>query len=274
MTNDGKKTLAEHKEYIEKMARLSFFFARRLKDKNPETPLSDLLRDRTPLLYHGLNYPDYLTKWNNPDCQRILKKADELSNLPAPEFEERMFAEIKDLAMERAERFYPESVGIDNVPWGKDSPHSLKLDPPDPKGKRALNWCNFHIANAVAPRSIYDDPRYLPECFMEIMARGEKEYGFDTLCTGTWLDDVPRWLALFPQEWIDNLSPRRDTTGWTFGNWGQLVTARGTFNDKAGQYARENLTLRYKCRSSHCSFAAMRKHLEELLKTTHHGSHG
>ena len=33
-------------------------------------------------------------------------------DLPASEFEGQMFAEIRELAMERAERFYPKRVGI------------------------------------------------------------------------------------------------------------------------------------------------------------------
>lgn len=263
---DSHKSLAEHKDYIEQMARLSFFLARQLKEQNQEQTAGELLRDRTPLFFHTLHYLDYQTKWANQDCLRIMQKANELANLPAAEFEAQMYAEIKDLAMERAECFYPTSVGVKLPPWGQESPGSLKIDPPDPSGKRAPHWGNFHIANALAPRSIYDDPRHLPECFLEIMARGEKEYGFDTLCTGTWLNDTPRWLALFPPEWIENLSPGSDRTGWHFGGWGQLVTKRGTFNEQAGQYVREHLKPKYRARSSHCSFAALRRHLEGFLK--------
>ena len=69
-------------------------------------------------------------------------------------------------------------------------------------------------------------PLHLPVCFMELMDRGEKEYGYDTLTTGTWLNDTPRWLAMFPEEWINNLSGSDDGFGWHF-----VVTARGTFNE-------------------------------------------
>ena len=256
-----RKTLEEHKVYVEQLARISFFVARRLKDQAPGTPLSELIRKHTPLFFHALNFADYETRWNNPSCVRIAAKADELDDLLAPEFEERMYAEIRELAMERAERFFAKSVGL----WLPQDWNAGSLKYETPQKSMPPHYCCFHIANALAPRSIYDDPRHLPECFLDIMARGEKEYGFDTLCTGTWLDDVPRWLALFPQEWIDNLSAGADRTGWHFGYWGQMVTGRGTFNDKAGQYVRENLKPKYKCRGSHCSFAAMRKHLEELL---------
>ena len=150
--------------------------------------------------------------------------------------------------------------------WPPDwNVRSLKYDPPDPKGKLQPNWCCFHIANALAPRSIYSDPRHLPECFLELMERSAAEHGYDTLYTGSWLNDHPRWLELFPEEWRLNLSPGKDRTGWSFGNWGQLVTARGTFNLKAGAYARAHVALKYKSRSAHCSFTAMREHLINYL---------
>ncbi len=266
MSEPTIKTLDEHREYVEKMARLSFFFARRLKDKMPESPAGELVRDRTPLFFHTLNYRDYQTRWDNPDCRPIIARANELGGLPPAEFEERMFAYIRDLAMARADEFYPKSVGMPGYLPPAWNAGSLKYDPPNPK--LPPNWCCFHIANALSPRSIYDDPRHLPECFLQLMDRSAIEHGYDTLYTGTWLNDHPRWLALFPEEWRQNLSERKDLTGWNFGNWGQLVTSRGTFNDKAGQYAREHVTLKYKARSSHCAFDAMRSHLRGILSNS------
>ena len=171
-----------------------------------------------------------------------------------------MFAEVHGFAEERANRFYPESVGV-KLPesWNV---RSLKYDPP--KESLPPNYCNFHIANALAPRSMLHDPEHLPSCFLELMTRSEAEYGYDTLHTFTWLNDHPAWLALFPQEWHDNLGPRTETISWHFGYCGQLVNARGTFNEKAGQYVREHGELRYTSRGSHCSFHAMRQHLREL----------
>lgn len=258
MTALEKKTLLEHKEYIEQMCRISFFFARRwMMERSPKKTLGKVLRDHTPLFYHALHYLDYENKWNNSDCLEIIAKADKFQKLLPSEFEGCMWAEIKDLAMERADKFYQESVGM-RIPkdWNAGS---LKYDTPRPG--LPPNYCNFHIANAVAPKSIFDDPGYLPKCFIELMDRSEKEYGYDTLHTATWLDDTIRWLALFPQEWFDNLSPRTNDVSWNFGDWGQLVTASGTFNKNVGQYVRECGDLKYKCRSSHCSFTAMRKHL-------------
>ncbi len=262
MNRNLKKTVEEHCVFVEQIAKISFFLTAKFRDKIPDKTAGEILRDHTPLFYHALNYLDYKTKWDNPDCQRIMEKANELKDLPASEFEEAMYLAIKDFAMKRAKKCYPGSVGV-SLPEGWNA-GSLKYDPP--KDNLPEGHCCFHIANALAPRSIYDDPEHLPECFIELMNRSEKEYGYHTLYTGSWLNDTPRWLALFPAEWINNLSPGSNNIGWHFGYWGQLVTARGTFNEKAGQFVRNNLELKYKTRSSHCSFSAMRKHLANLYK--------
>ena len=261
MTKVVKKSLSAHKEYVEQMARVSFFFASKwLKSKMPEKNIGVLIREHTPLFYHALEYHDYASRWNIPECLEILAKADELQDLSPMKFENRMWLEIKDLAMKRAEEFYLQSVGV--TPPEDYNAGSLKYDPP--ADNRPANYCNFHIANAISPKSIFEDPAYLPECFMQLMDKSEKEYGFDTLVTGTWLNDNPRWLKLFPQEWLDNLSPRTDNIGWSFGEWGQVVTARGTFNEKVGSDLRRTGKFKYKSRYSRCSFQAMRRHLDRL----------
>ncbi len=257
----SRKTLDEHKDYIEKLCRISFFYARYLKGRMPGESAGLLLRKRTPLFYHALNLKEYMEWEENPECLGIEARADGMADLPVEEFEERMYSQIREIAMERAEKFYPESVGMKVAPdWNV---RSLKYDPP--KENLPRSWCNFHIANWTAPKSFFDDPGHLPGCFLELMDRSEKEYGYDTLHTGTWLNENPRWLALFPEEWHENLSPRSELPSWNFGDWGQMATARGTFNCKAGRYLREHGELRYGCRRAHCSFASMRKHLKKYL---------
>ncbi len=253
------KSLDEHCEYVEHLARVSFCFVRKwLAPKFPGRKLSELLRAHTPLLYHALNHPDN----ENPECRDILDKADELAALPPDEFEETIWNSLKDYARQRAELNYPDAVGV-KVPaaWNCGS---LKYDVPNPK--LANGWLIFHIANAVGPKSIFDDPEYLPLCFELLMKETEIKFGAGILFTSSWLNDREDWLSYFPQEWCDNLSPKPESSvpEWHFGWWGQLVTGRGTINPKAEQFVRENGYLKYACRSSHCSFENMRKHLKGI----------
>ena len=262
MTRTDVKSRDEHRDYIRSLARISFFFGYGWHQSHPDEGIADVIRNRTPLFHHALSLMRNEGE-SHPVWQALLSSAESAVSAArdADEFEQIMFAEVVDFADERADRFYPESVGV-KMPedWNV---RSLKYDPPV-KGLPP-NHCNFHIANALAPRSMLDDREHLPSCFLELMDRSEAEYGSDTLRTFTWLNDHPGWLAFFPQEWHDNLGPRDESVSWNFGYWGQLVNARGAFNDKLSRYVREHGELRYKPRASHCSFSAMREHLHGLL---------
>ena len=250
-----RKTFQEHCEFVEELSRLSFFFAFRLQVRLPELSLEEIIRRHTPFFHHEL---DLESRAQIPQFQVLNASC-------AEEFEEKMWNQIRPLALDRAARFYRSSIGM-AVPETYNA-GSLKYDPP--REGLPANYCNFHIANAVAPKSIFDDPDYLAECLLELIRKSSAEYGFDTLRTSTWLNDRDRFLAYFPQEWSDNrvLQPyyedQPDIPGWTLGNWGQLITARGTFNKKMGEYVREHLAMRYKTYISSCPFAKIKKHLEE-----------
>ena len=256
------KTLEEHRQYVEGFARLSFFFARKwLKAKFPEQPFGELLSRHTPLLYHGLNYPPAV--WpEDPECQDILRRAERLKELPPEEFENAMWDEIKELAAKRAELNYPNAVGVKApASWNCGS---LKYDVPG-EAARESGRVVFHIANAVGPRSIFEDPEYLPHCFLLLMTETEFRFGSRELSTSTWLNERQAFLNCFPPEWLDNMGPRPSeppVPPWSFGTWGQLVTRRGTINPQAEKFVRENGYLKYICRPSHCSFESMRKHLK------------
>jgi len=137
---------------------------------------------------------------------------------------------------------------------------SLKFDPPD---KDNPEVAFFHIANAVAPASIFDDPRYLPDCLRCVIRKLRETYdGVTTLSTGTWLNEVPRWIALFPDEWQAHLSERNTNIKWGFNFWGQFIRADGSFNERKAAQLRQTGQLPLLPRESHCSLDALEKHLE------------
>ena len=256
------KSLEEHVTYVEHLCRISFFFARRyLAERLPEVGMGDLLRKHTPLLYHGLNHREHQPKWESNQDMDILLQAEKLAQLQPEEFEEEMWSWLKPYARERAEINYPNAVGV------KAPPHwncgSLAYDPPREPGQTR---CGFHIANAVGPHSIFENPDYLPMCFQLLMTESELRFGFTELGTTTWLNDRPRWQALFPQEWLENMSPAEPNLipGWSVADWGQIIDGRGTVVPEKEQKVRDTGRLPYSRRSSHCSFKAMRQHLKKL----------
>ena len=256
------KTLEEHCQFIESWCRTSFFAGKKhFAPKKPEVAVGDIIRNCTPLLYHGLNYAP-ATWETNEECLAIIDKANKLADLSPEDFEEEMWRFIEKDAMIRAKKFYPDSVGVKGPASWKCG--SLTYDPPKPT--QPEGWVTFHIANAVGPQSIFDVKDYLPWCFMLLMKEAEIRFGAHELTTGTWLNENDRFLAYFPQEYLDNMSPRPEeppVPQWHFGWWGQMVSGRGTINTKVEAFVREKGYLPRNCRSSHCSIESMRKHLKE-----------
>lgn len=148
--------------------------------------------------------------------------------------------------------------------WGSDGKFvnyqcgSLKYDNPKPDKPYLIS---FHIGNAIAPKSIFDNKNYLKNCFFDLMNQTEEKFGATTLYTDTWLNSLPKWLEYFPQEWIDNLGPENKEVGWGYGHWGQFISAKGDLNKKYAKILRETREFPFWPRISTCSFSAMRQHL-------------
>ena len=273
------KSFEEHLVFTEQLARLSFFYARKfLSHRFPDKSIGILLRDHTPLLYHALNFTDFESNWNNPECLTIIAKANRLANLSPEVFEEEMWSFVAETAHRRVEEIFPMVVGIQPF----DDDYLCFHRTPIPRSFRYLycgslryeepakgsDLCTFHIANAPAPSSLFQDSEYLPLCLKTMMKEAELRYGCTRLTTTTWLNDRPRWLRLFPDEWQRNLTPRlpdgQYLPVWSIGAWGQFIDARGMLEPSRIKEFRANGIFRYQQRTSQCSFESLRKHLERL----------
>ncbi len=251
------KSFEEHHRFMKSMSCLMFNFAYNWRLQHLDESITEIIRKRTPFfLLYGMNKPEMVTsEWDvlTDYAEKLIKTNN------CDEFEAAMFQHAKPFIQKCAEFNYDSSIAAPS----DYNAGSLKYDAPLDELPR--NHCNFHISNAIMPKSIFAERDYLPLCFLELLDKSKKKYGYDTLRTFTWLNDRPRWLELFPQEWHDNLNePNLEIFG-NYGFWGQLVTARGTLNEKVGEYVRLNCELKYKPRKSHCSFSAMRKHLSDYL---------
>lgn len=180
-------------------------------------------------------------------------KGDENADL----WEFTAFEHIRPILEEFSKKTFGSTAKLEEYQCG-----SLKYDPPakdDPK------TVAFHIGNVVAPKSIFADPGYLENCFFDLMKQTEKKYGADSMKTTTWLNSLPKWLEYFPEEWHKNLQSEQQDPQWHFGYWGQFLSAKGTFNEKYGKILRETGKFPFYPRASSCTFAALKKHLQEKL---------
>lgn len=256
---NSAKTIEEHREYLHEIVRLKIFFIWLWKQKHPNEPLQDILRNRVDIyrktsVNTGLLNPAEL-HFDSPEwieLEKRLEKIYELYRGDSDAFESAGFEIFQPLVDVRVEKDFNDRSVLARYQCG-----SLRYDEHE-KGMRVAE-IGFHIANAVSPCSIFDDPSYLPKCFFDLMKQTEEKYGSTSLATTTWLNSYPPWLKLFPQEWTDSLGPEEKDVQWHYGFWGQFINAKGTFNFKLGRRLRETGELPFYPRKSSCSFSALRK---------------
>lgn len=259
------KTFEEHVEYLRDTLALKMWFLRRwLRDHPDETVFSvlknrvDILR-KTDIVEPGREVADAdfeSSRWMElaERCAAAWRRTRDDADSRA--FEEAGVAVFMPAVLPRAERDFAAHVPGKGMKCG-----SLTYRGIDPKFPDVIA---VHIANALQPASIFDDPLYLPRCLLELMEKSHAEFGVTKLHCGSWLNSHPRWLALFPREWTDSRGPEDRNVQWHLGFWGQFITARGTFHARNAASFRATGLMPFAFRTADCGFAALRAHLAAL----------
>lgn len=261
------KTLEEHRDYLYEIVKLKLFFTHLWLEQHPDESFRNVIRNRVDIYRKteanpGPHTPDAvffdLPAWKSMEDKAFDCYTRNLANRAA--FEAEAFEIFKPSIDLRCERDF-----LDNSVLAKYKCGSLKHDPqPSQDDPSSIS---FHIANAIRPHSIFENPDYLRTCFLLLCQSVKTQWGVKTLYCGSWLNSCPKWLAFFPQEWLDNMSAPSENVAWHYGYWGQFITARGTFNAKYGKILRETGRLPHYPRVSHCSVEALEKFtLSKLAK--------
>ena len=260
------KTLDEHRDYLHQMVRLKLWFLWHWLRAHPDEPFANVIRNRVDIyrktdINAGPMNPKTLAfddpRWVALETATQALYARRKDDPGAEAFEAEAFALFRPTVDARAQRDFEEPPYVLNYQCG-----SLRYDAPAPGRPKHVS---IHIANALRPRSLFDDRRHLPECLFDLMDKTTREFGAESLGTFTWLNSLPRWLELFPPEWRASLGPEDRNVQWHFGWWGQYINARGTFNEKYGTRLRQ--TGEFPCwpRYAECRFDALRPYLKAYL---------
>lgn len=260
----GPKNLKEHCQYLCDISRLKLWFLFDWLGKHPDETFQSVLRNRIDLyrktdFNHGGLCAD--TAYEMPEWLKFESRVESIyshhkAKNDGDGFENEAYSLLEDHIRNRAPLDFRNEVARRHLKEYQCG--SLRYDKPREEAPRTVF---VHIANAIAPESIFADPAYLPDCFRQLMKAAEKEHDADCLTTDTWLNSHPRWLELFPEVWKTNLKPENHDVLWHYGYWGQFITARGTLNAKAAGQLRATGEMPYWPRTSHCSFADLRKHV-------------
>lgn len=264
LRNPMKASFPEHRRYLHDIVRLKLFFVHLWLERHPDESFRSVIRDRVDIYRKTDANPGLLTPtklyFDGPEWTALEGAAEAIYRETTGDraaFEERAFEVFRPSIDARAQRDY-----LDPSPLHAYQCGSLKHDPGLAGDGQTL--C-FHIGNAVCPRSIFDDPGYLPRCFALLLDKAEA-MGATRISTGTWLNSNDRWLSLFPPEWTtENRSAEVKDVRWHYGFWGQFISARHTFNAKYGRILRETGEVPFYPRVSWCTIERMRSQIAPFL---------
>ena len=256
MAEAAPKTMEEHLDYLLSMVRLKLFFLARWQKEHPEEDFACILRNRVDIFRKTDLNPEARTPvgcyFDLPPWRRVEDRLREIYRMVKGDetcFEEWGFDFLRPLVERRCERdFYDRSTEV--LYQCGFLRHNPALNPESTLG--------FHIRNDRTPNSFFNDPAHIRECFNQLLDVAERMHA-EYIGTGTWLNSLPKWLALFPQEWQDNLSEPDTDVLWHKGFWGQFINARGLFNAKTAAVLRSTGRLPYYRRTSRCRVSVMRE---------------
>ena len=246
------KTLEEHLQFANDCYTFAIRFVWEWQKRHPEMNRSELMR--LTLLHYLLRKGPIEPPPTEPHPLEV-EAAELAERVNSPEEMEvlrpKILAQVKEV--------YPATF----APQGNYPPGmSLRFD--NPHYEFPGRWCYIHIYNALAPASMLADQEYMIRNFRYVMDEGEKEFGYDTLYTFTWLNSNPAWLRYFPQEWQEHLGYPFPGLVGNLSVLGQFLNAAGDLNHRNAEYLLTHGEPRFKRRASYCSFAAMREHLKKL----------
>ena len=265
MKNIAPKTIEEHRNYLYEVVKLKLFFLHRWMAEHPDEKFEFVLQNRVDIYRKTSANRELLNPvnlyFNESPWLEMEQQAAELyqrySN-DAVKFEAEAFEVFKPSLDERLEKDYLDRSGLAGYQCGSLR-HELKTGTIE--NEKSMG---FHIANAVAPHSIFEDPQYLKDCLLQLCNKAETEYNATIISTGTWLNQLDNWLQYFPEEWHRNMGEPNTNVFWHYGFCGQFISARGTYNKKYGDYLRNTGKFpHYPC-FSYCHINAIREHLTNL----------
>jgi hypothetical protein len=261
------KTESEYRDYIHRITRLKLCFIWDWLRKHPDESFNSVLRNRVDIFRKTEFYDPSQMKQDSPDfnvpgwrkIEETLEKVfnKHMSDSSSELFEDEAMHALVPRLDSYVRKSYEKSLVPPVMKCGSLNYHSPGADSPD--------VIAVHIANALQPASIFDDPLYLPQCLRELMDRSSAEFSVSKLHCGSWLNSHPRWLALFPQEWTDSLGPQDHSVQWHLGFWGQFITAKGTFHERNALKFRSAGQMPFAYRTVDCSFESLRTHLAGLF---------
>ncbi|MGF1723043.1 hypothetical protein L4D20_23880 [Vibrio kyushuensis] len=125
-------------------------------------------------------------------------------------------------------------------------------------------FIKLHISNAALPNSPFDDKLGMASDLLRLLLDTKAEHPSVThVRCGTWLNNLPIFLSLFPPSWAASKSDVIEL-GRGLGLWGQYMDRTGAFHSKNAQTFRATGRHPFFYVTCHCEYSEAIAHLERM----------
>ncbi len=254
-----RKTLDEHRHYLQEIVKLSLWIVADWKNKNPKEDIIWTIQNRTPLLNQTTFNPCHLLSSPSEENKEWLLMRLTLRDLYEKNseptiFEERGYELLEPYISGRVETdmecYHEECEEDEDESW-------IRYDLTQKE-----EFLEIHMQNSRYPHSFMSDKKYFYDKLTIALDDAEK-HGFKGLRTYSWLNDQKTWHNLMPKEWNDSICDRSWDITWELGFWGQFLTSNNCFNNKAAQKLRGNGKVPFPMSRAQATIEAFR----ELIKS-------
>jgi len=120
----------------------------------------------------------------------------------------------------------------------------------------------LHFYNAVCPQSPFANPHALRDDLRQcVLAAAADVPDAETARCGSWINNLPPFLALFPQTYVDSLVETDPDGKSGLGWWGQFLTSRGRINRARAERLLTTGEFTYARKLGRCAFGDLLAHV-------------
>lgn len=259
--------LTAHADYVEGALKLSICYARELTcRRDPLVPMDEALEQRTDILRKTIHFdgrhPAYgldprNAAWDDLKAQLADRICAHAAAADTDALEAECWAILQPLTEPKIREHCEQALQADHAPY-----FCWRFDIRD----NAPDTINLHVSNAYQPESPFaaEHRPHLVQTLLQLLHDAQAAHPTASqLRCGSWLNQLPPFLTLFPPSWRASFAVGDYSSG-TFGHWGQYMDHRGAFHQRNGAALRRTGLHPYASGSCHCEIAAAIRHLQDL----------
>lgn len=128
----------------------------------------------------------------------------------------------------------------------------------------------LHLVNAYQPESPFDQLDHFVSTMLKAVEEALSIHPeIKKVSCGSWLNDVSRFLQLWPASYRINKKILNTSGGSGPGVWGQYMTVDGGFNDRKADILRSTGVHPHPLSESYCNVDELIHHLEKMNSSKH-----